>query len=192
MACLITSGRYEPCKSNVGGLFKIWFANFGTLDGLSLDTDDTIIGITTGDVYEYELKGANTFSQTITSSREAGTTYVTQSLTISLKTLDADTNKEIKLLAYGRPHIIIQDNNGNSWLAGREFGMELETSEAVTGTALADTYGYNLTFTGMERMYANLIKGSSISNPFGDSTFPTPIKGTTTPTTTTTSTTTQE
>ena len=31
MGCLITSGRKVPCKSAVGGIKTIYFADFGTL-----------------------------------------------------------------------------------------------------------------------------------------------------------------
>ena len=31
MACLLTSGRALPCKSSVGGLKAVYFADYGTL-----------------------------------------------------------------------------------------------------------------------------------------------------------------
>ena len=31
MACLLTSGRSLPCKSSVGGLKAVYFADYGTL-----------------------------------------------------------------------------------------------------------------------------------------------------------------
>ena len=41
MACLLTSGRALPCKSSVGGLKAIYFADFGTLgDGYSRSRRD--------------------------------------------------------------------------------------------------------------------------------------------------------
>lgn len=169
MSCTLSKGRIEPCKDKVGGLYKLWFANFGTLTGLTYSgTDGSVSGTTDASVYEYELKGTNSFTQSMTSSRDNGTTFVTQTLTISLKGLDAATNNELKLLAYGRPHCFIQDNNGNTWLAGKENGLELTTGDSNTGIAMGDAYAYTLTLVANEREYANFITGSTKAAPLSD------------------------
>ena len=168
MSCSISKGRKEPCKDKVGGLYKLYLANYGTLTGLTYSgTDGSVSGTTETSLYEYELKGTNSFVQSMVSSRDNGTTNVTQTLTISLKGLDAATSNEIKLIAYGRPHAIITDNNGNSWLAGKDFGLELTTGDANTGTAMGDAYSYTLTLVGTEKEYANYVTGSSLSDPLG-------------------------
>jgi hypothetical protein len=76
MACDITLGRLEPCKSAVGGLKAVYFVNWGdatgyTYNATNTDVIDTVTG--TPSAYKYELKGTNSFDQTITSSRENGT-----------------------------------------------------------------------------------------------------------------------
>lgn len=167
MSCQISKGRKEPCKDKVGGLYKVYLANYGTLSALTYSVDGSVSGTTDATVYEYELKGTNSFVQSMVSSRENGTTSVTQTLTISLKGLDAATSNEIKLIAYGRPHAIVVDNNGNSWLAGKDFGLELTTGDANTGTAMGDAYSYTLTLVGTEKAYANYVTGSSLADPLG-------------------------
>lgn len=169
MSCLITKGRLVPCKDKVGGLYKVWFANFGTITGLTYSaTDDSISGSTDASLYEYELKGTSTLVQSMTSSRENGTTFVTQTLTLSLQGLSAQDNHEIMLLAYGRPHVFVQDNNGNTWLVGKVNGADLTTGDANTGAAFGDAYAYTLTLVAMEKQYANLVAGSTIASPFAD------------------------
>lgn len=92
MACLLTEGRTEPCKDSVGGLTKVYFADFGTLgdptyvDGTGL-TSAQISGFASGTVYQYDLKGNSSFDQTITSSRENGTTFYDQILNLTFSTL---------------------------------------------------------------------------------------------------------
>jgi hypothetical protein len=106
MACLITKGRLVPCKEFVGGLYKVWFANYGTINPV-IGADSVITNFSgTTTLYEYELKGTSKLEQTITSSRENGTTFVTQTLTLDLQGGDYNFNNEIKLLAYGRPHAL--------------------------------------------------------------------------------------
>ena len=160
MACDITLGRLEGCKDSVGGLNAIYFVNFGDAEGWTV-TDETITGVTAGtppSAYKYDLRGNSTFDQTLTSSRENGTTFAEQTLTVSLKKQDAVTNKEVKMLAYGRPHIIIEDNNGKFWVMGEDYGSEM-TATASTGAAMGDKNGYDLTFVAMEKGLAKEFTG---------------------------------
>ena len=159
MACNITAGRLEGCKDAVGGLNAIYFVNFGAMGDLTI-SDETVTGIaaTTPDAFKYDLRGTSTFDQSLTSSRDNGTTFAEQTLTISLKKQDATTHKEVKLLAYGRPQILIEDNNGTVWLMGEEFGSEMNAT-ASTGASLGDKSGYELTFAAMEKGFAKQYTG---------------------------------
>lgn len=164
MACDISLGRNEQCKDSVGGLAAAYFVNYGDLTGVTYSItagqEDVISGVTgTPSAYKYDLKGTSTFEQTVTSSRENGTTFVDQKLTLNLKKLSIADHKQVKLLAYGRPLVIIEDNNGNLFLAGLEKGMDLVTASIVTGAAMGDASSYTLEFQGMEKIPANFISG---------------------------------
>lgn len=159
MACDITAGRNEVCKDSVGGLKNIYFINYGdapyssvVFDATNTDVVETING-TPGTVsaYKYELQSdENTFEETITSSRENGTTFFEAALNVSLKKLDLATHKEVKLLAFNRPHIVLEDRNGNFFYMGAEHGCELTGGTIATGGAMGDKSGYMLTFTAKE------------------------------------------
>ena len=160
MACDITLGRLEPCKDAVGGLKAAYFVNWGdatgyTYNATNTDVIDTVTG--TPSAYKYELKGTNSFDQTITSSRENGTTFFDQSLKLQLKNMTAASHKQIKLLAYGRPQVIVEDNNGNLFYCGLEHGMDVVGGTIVSGTAMGDLSGYTLELKGMERVPANFL-----------------------------------
>ena len=104
MSCEISLGRLEGCKDQIGGLNAIYFVNYGDMGTLTVvDEAISAISATTPSAYKYDLRGNSTFEQSLTSSRENGTTFAEQTLTVSLKKQDAATNKEVKLLAYGRP-----------------------------------------------------------------------------------------
>ena len=156
MACEISLGRLEGCKDQIGGLNAIYFVNYGDMGTLTV-TDETVTGISalTPNAYKYDLRGNSSFDQALNSSRENGTTFAEQTLVVSLKKQDAATNKEVKLLAYGRPQILIEDNNGNVFLMGEEFGSEMNATTS-TGTAMGDKSGYELTFTATEKGLAKL------------------------------------
>ena len=165
MSCLIANGRGEVCKDTVGGLKNIYFINYGidkadiTYDGTDTDMIDAITGVPS--LYKFELKGTNSFEQVVTSSRENGTTFVEQTLSIQLKKQDAATTKNVKLLAYGRSHIVVENNAGQYFLAGLERGMDVTTGTISNGTALGDFNGYSLTFVGQEKLPANFLDCST-------------------------------
>lgn len=166
MACDIANGRLEVCKDAVGGIDAIYFINYGDYAYptdvtyvTGTDTIDTVANVTS--LYKYELKGTNTFDQVITSSRENGTSFVEQTLTVTLKKQDAATHKNVKLLSYGRPNIVIKNRNNQFFLAGLEHGMELTTANVSNGTAMGDLNGYTLTFVGTEKLLANLLDCST-------------------------------
>lgn len=166
--CDISLGRNEPCKDSVGGLAAIYFINFGDITGLAYDETNTDEIDDLGDLtaYKYDLKGANSLEETVNSSRENGTTFWEQALNITLKKKDVTTNKEVKLLSYGRPHIVVVDYNGNANLVGLEHGAEVTGGTIVSGAAMGDLNGYTLTFTAQERVPANFLKGATLADPF--------------------------
>jgi hypothetical protein len=164
MACDIAAGRIEPCKDSIGGLDAIYFVNDGDLTGYTMDSSNTdvieaVLG--TPSAYKFDLKGNSTYQEDITTSRENGTTYFQQVLTVTLKKLDVATHKAVKLLSYGNPKVIIKDNNGNFFLAGKDFGMDVTGGTVVTGGAMGDLSGYTLVLTGMEKTPANFFEATN-------------------------------
>ena len=167
MACDITLGRTEPCKDSVGGINAVYFVNFGDITSITYDATDTdVIDAVAGSpsAYKYEVRGNSTYTENIQSSRENGTTAFEQVLELTLKKLTKEDHNTIKLLSFGRPNILIEDNNGNVFLAGAEYGADVTGGTVVTGGAMADMSGYTLTFTGMEKTPANFIEVATAGN----------------------------
>jgi hypothetical protein len=166
MACDLTLGRKEPCKDSVGGLRAVYFTDFGDL-GTVTKTDDEITDLSgTFTAFKYELKGNSSFEQAITANRENGTTFFEQTLNLTFKKLTKEDNKELKLLAFGRPHVAVEDYNGNVFLMGLEHGADVSGGTIVTGAAMGDLSGYTLTLTGMEREPANFVAAPTGADPY--------------------------
>ena len=163
MSCDLANGRLEVCKDAVGGLDAIYFINFGdfnpevdvTYDNTNTDLITAIANVS--NLYKFELKGTNSYQETITTSRDNGTTFFQQELTITLKKQDANTQRIVKLLSYGRPHIIVRGRDNTYRISGLKRGMDLTAGTIASGTAMGDLNGYTLTFTGMENLPANFI-----------------------------------
>jgi hypothetical protein len=166
MACDLTRGRKEPCKDVVGGLKAVYFVDFGDL-GTVTKTDDEITNLT-GDssnnltAFKYELKGNSSFEQTVNASRENGTVFYEQTLNLTLKKLSKEDNKELKLLAYGRPHVAVEDYNGNVFLMGLEHGADVSGGSIVSGASMGDLSGYTLTLTAQEKEPANFMASDTV------------------------------
>ena len=166
MSCDIANGRLEACKDAISGLLNIYFINYGDLaidnvhykdNAANSDVIDAWAPATQISLYKYELKGANGFEQTIQTSRDNGTTFFEQVLTVQLKKQDIATHKNVKLLAYGRPRIVVETRDHQYFIAGLEQGCDVTAGTVSSGTAMGDFNGYNLTFTGMERIPANFL-----------------------------------
>lgn len=173
MACAITLGRIEPCKDSLGGLRNIYFINEDitssyiykeTAPGSQIYIVDTDFSEVIDYVnfveklYKFELKSnENVYDQEIVSSRENGTTFFRQTLTIKLKKQDAATHLAVKTLAYAKPRILVENNEGQFFLMGLFRGCDLTAGSINNGAALGDFSGYSLTFQAEELLPSQFV-----------------------------------
>ena len=174
MSCDITAGRIEQCKDSVSGLKAIYVINYDKLNSDAvtysvtageedvIDTWVPIDTVTAMNLYKFELKSTtNSFTTAIESSRDNGTTFFSQTLVAALKRQDAVTTKNVKLLAYGRPRIVVRTMTDQFFLMGLDQGADVSAGEISSGAALGDFNGYSLTFLAQEEMPANFIDCSN-------------------------------
>jgi hypothetical protein len=150
MACNVTAGRVLPCKAGFGGIKAAYFFDLDALGALTY-TDGVITAIAgTPTVYEYDVKNTSSLETAINSSRETGTTFYEQTLSLTLTYLDSPTQEQIKLIAWGRPSVAVEDYYGNLFLCGFENGMELTGGTVTSGAAAGDLSGFTIVMEGME------------------------------------------
>jgi hypothetical protein len=166
MACDLTGGRAKPCKDAVGGIKKIHFVDFGDLGAITLTDDEVTDMDGTFTYYTYDVKGNSSLETNITTSLENGTTFFEQVVNLTLHKLTKEDNKELKLMAFGRPHVFVETFDGNVLLVGREHGAEVTGGTMVTGTAMGDLQGYTLTLTANEITMPNFLNGATAADPF--------------------------
>ena len=166
MACNLSKGRNEVCKDSIGGLAGVYFLNY-TTSSFTKNADGEVTAFPSGStVYYYQLKGTSAYTETVNTSRENGTTFFSQELVLNLKKLTNEMTTQMKLMAYGRPQIVVHTMNGDALLVGEEEGADVTAGTIQTGAGMGDLYGYSITFTGQERLPAAFISGSTITNPF--------------------------
>ena len=171
MACLITAGRIEPCKDSLGGLRNVYFINEGITANYMYRESSPGVYIVDTDfsesidyvnfvqyLYKFELKSnENVYDQEIVSSRENGTTFFRQTLTIKLKKQDIATHNAVKTLAYAKPRILVENNEGQFFLVGLLRGCDLTAGSINNGGGLADFSGYSLTFQAEELLPSQFV-----------------------------------
>jgi len=166
MACNLTQGRQEVCKESIGGLAGVYFINY-TTGSFTKNGSGQVTALPSGStVYYYELKGNSAYTETVNSSRDNGTTFFSQELVLNLKKLTNEMTTQLKLMAYGRPQIIVWTMNGDALLVGEREGADVTAGTISTGAALGDLYGYSVTFTGQEQLPAAFLSGSTTTSPF--------------------------
>jgi len=160
MACDLTTGRSKACFDNVAGVKAVYFST-EALGAITYDVTDTDV-ITdfagTPEFFKYELKGnANTYVETPTKDISNGTSFFDQVLTVQFPKLDKATHKELKLLVWASPTVVIQDYNDNYFVMGLENQADVNGGSLATGGARGDFAGYNLTMSAQEKAPANFL-----------------------------------
>jgi len=165
MACELSTGFTLDCKDGIGGIKKIILCD--TVTSLTLDANEivtTIVGPVAGDLYTYELPTqTGSFEETINFNRDNGTVFYTQTVNVMLHKLSSAKRLELQTVAKARPVVFVNDSNDNWWAVGYEYGADLSTSTAGTGTALGDANGYTLAFTHEAPKRAYKLSGAPLS-----------------------------
>lgn len=166
MSCNLSAGRNEVCKDSIGGLAGVYFLNY-TTGSFTKNGSGEVTAFPSGStVYYYQLKGTSAYTETVNTSRENGTTFFNQELVLNLKKLTNEMTTQLKLMAYGRPQIVVHTMNGDALLVGEQEGADVTAGTIQTGAGMGDLYGYSITFTGQEKLPAAFLSGSTVSNPF--------------------------
>ena len=178
MACNLSAGRNEVCKESIGGLKGVYFINYNSTGSYTKNASGQVTAFPANTTaYYYELKGTSNYVETVTTSRENGTTFFSQAVTLNLKKLTNEMTTQLKLMAYGRPQIIVCTLNGDTLLVGESQGADVTAGTIQTGGSVGDLYGYSVTLTGLEQLPASFISGSTTGSAFSAVASPTIVSG---------------
>ena len=163
MACTLTTGRKVPCKSAVGGLKTVYFADFGTLGAATISGGEVTALAGSPALFQFDIKGNSSLETAVNSSRENGTTFYESTLNLTLTFLEKATQEELKLIAHARPHVFVEDYNGNYFVMGLEHGAEVTGGSIVSGAAMGDLSGFTLTLVAQETAPPYFITGTVVT-----------------------------
>ena len=160
MSCNLAAGITLGCRDNAGGVNKVWITDYENILSITKNSGDTITSISGASgstFYSFELiRTTSELTETVNASLENGTVFYTQELTMFFAKLEQYKRNIIKTLAQSfRLAVIFEDNNGSYFLLGEEYGMFVSAGSNVTGLALGDRQGYNLTLQALEQLPMN-------------------------------------
>ena len=164
MACDITRGRLIDCKDSIGGLKAIYICksynnNISAVANINT-TEMTEAGFATWSgasggattVFKYDLvPNLSSMTVNVQSDNANGTTFFNQTLSITLQKIDHDMTNELRLIAYSRAQIFVQDENDNVFLLGLDGGCHVTGGTVVTGAAKGDLTGYTIEWAAEEK-----------------------------------------
>ena len=164
MACDITRGRLIDCKDAIGGLKPIYICkNYNTnIEAVATiaNTEMTTAGFATWSgssgsattVFKYDLvPNLSSMTVNVNSDNANGTTFFEQTLSITLQKIDHDMTNELRLMAYSRAQIFVQDSLDNVFLLGMVNGCHVSGGTVITGTAKGDLTGYTIEWGAEEK-----------------------------------------
>jgi hypothetical protein len=167
MACELSTGFTLDCKDGIGGIKQIVLLDQNLVTGFTLDASSVVTAIagpSDADLYTYELPTqTGSFEETINFNRDNGTVFYTQTVNVMLQKLSSAKRLELQNVAQARVIVFVQDTNGNWWAVGYEYGADLSTATASTGTTLGDANGYTLAFVHEAAVRAYKLSGSPAS-----------------------------
>ena len=163
MSCNLTAGIALGCRDNVGGLKTMWITDYCNIASFTQSTGDTITQISgTGEFYCFELiRTSSQHTETVNASLENGTVFYQGETVAYFAKLEQAKRNILKTLAQSqRLAIVVEDNNGSYFFLGQTYGCFISAGTSVTGKALGDQNGYNITFQYLEPNPMNELSGS--------------------------------
>ena len=168
MACLVTKGRAINCSDVQGGISSIFITNGVSPYGAITIASDAISDMAgTFTAFKYDLNGTgNSFTTTATTSKDTGTTFYSTVLTVTLPKLSKEDTAELKLMAFGRNSIVVQDRQFSAFLLGKENGVTVTSITHSSGDSRGDMSGSVIEFLSEEASAPDFINGATAVSPF--------------------------
>lgn len=141
------SGLNAGCKDSVGGVAKVWLADFSAVNwAIDASTHLATPDATTAFKVYNLRKGAASMTSTLTVNDNAGSYFTTE---VAMNFLKMENAKRLEVMAMlmGQATGIVKDRNGKYWAIGVENPLEGSAGTGETGTAASDANQYTVTIS---------------------------------------------
>jgi len=141
------SGLNAGCKDSVGGVAKVWLADFSSVTwAIDASTHLATPDATTAFKVYNLRKGAASMTSTLTVNDNAGSYFTTE---VAMNFLKMENAKRLEVMAMlmGQATGIVKDRNNRYWAIGINNPLEGSAGTGETGTAASDANQYTVTIS---------------------------------------------
>jgi hypothetical protein len=150
--CTLTAGLPLSCLESTGGIKNVYISAFSDDTVFTLDANNVIDGMSSSETfYTYKFRPQTaSLNEEGSHSIENGTHFYTQTLAMIFHKMETAKRNNLLVLKGTQMHVIVETQNGDYWLLGKENGCYMTASNSATGQGYGDLSGYNITITGTE------------------------------------------
>lgn len=150
MACSQTlSGLTQDCGTSMGGIKKVWLAEF--MEGAATMSGETgMIGsINSGATFHeyYFRKNTGSMTSTLNVDPANGVNYVSTELSLVFTKMETVKRIEMSALVLADAMAVVEDANGKRWFLGFDNPISATSATGETGVAKGDGNKYTLVLT---------------------------------------------
>lgn len=152
------SGLNAGCKDSIGGVAKIWLADY---DSVEWTVSEGVIApdATTGfKVYKLRRGAASMTSNWQVNDNNS---YCQTDLAMNFAKMETAKRVEVMAMLLGQTTGVVKDNNGKYWALGVDRPLEANAGTGETGTATSDANQYTVTLQDESAEYPYEITDSS-------------------------------
>lgn len=156
MACNLTlNGLAVDCAGSIGGVAKVYIANYE--DVTEITSNDTITAISMAEGKKFKAfnfrKNMASFTSTLTVDAGTGNNYVTTDLAMTFNKMETVKRVEMSALSVNELAVIVKDNNGIYWYLGKDNAVTASAGTGETGVARTDASKYTITLQDFSATY---------------------------------------
>lgn len=167
MSCLgKLKGINSSCAGNIGGIQKLYIADFDDIIVTPDYTGATISAITgttsAATFYTYVLENEVGSATSTLTKGSGGVHYYTHELSVQFSKMDPDKSLELQAISKGQVAAVTLDNNGKYWYYGADRYLSGEDTVAQSGQGFDDLNGYTSVLRGRSGYMPFALEGDAL------------------------------
>jgi hypothetical protein len=153
MACgQLKEFTFDSCSGNIGGIKRVWLAEYDptyVISSTTVDDIEQIVKVTNSggtdiEWVEFQLKKNSANAESAYQVGDGGSVFCQTTLAMTFNKQDAGKRMAIQSLALNELYAIYEDANGNRWFLGKDNPVTLSEGGGSTGQQKTDLNSYNV------------------------------------------------
>lgn len=161
------AGIQLDCTNSMGGIKRVYIANYGDVTGVTVGTDGEISEIAMASSAKFKpyqfRKQTGSMVSTLNVDEQTGLNWVETELNLVFTKMETAKRMEIAALSVGQLAVIVEDCNGNFYYLGKDDYVSASAGGGNTGTSKSDQNAYSLVLKDESASYPHLIAKEAVT-----------------------------